>query len=274
MKTLVIVSLFVLFFFASAQRLKGLLIVANERNNTVSFVNVETKHIISTVYSGKSPKDIALSPDHKYAAVSNYEESSITILDCISKTVMKRHKMLECSDPYGLRFMDQKHILVACRKEGVLIMKEWYTGNIIRRIPIKPLNPEHLIINKEKTRAYVTDRQKGEISAIDLTMRKRIKNIHSGSGAQGLALTEDGTDLWIANMNDNTVSIFDAYDLRLKEKLKTGRNPTRVKFTRDGKACVSCSGDDRLWIFDSQSKRKIQEIGFSKFFIVRINMKR
>ena len=69
-----------------------------------------------------------------------------------------------------------------------------------------------------------------------------------------------------AKFSENSINVFDIQDMRLKDRLHTGKGPFRVKFAEPNLAIVTNHDGDTCWIFDTNTKRKLREIHFGLSF--------
>src|SRR5690606_35650939 len=68
------------------------LLVANKHSNTLSFVNPKTRNVDTTISTGLNPHEIVLTPDHRYAYLSNYAPpgNTITVIDLAKRQHVKQ----------------------------------------------------------------------------------------------------------------------------------------------------------------------------------------
>jgi YVTN family beta-propeller protein len=69
--------------------------------------------------------------------------------------------------------------------------------------------PRSVVINPNKTFAYVTNQASGTVSVIDLGSQAKTTDIQVDGEPYGIALTPDGARAYVANSASNTVSVID-----------------------------------------------------------------
>jgi len=94
-----------------------------------------------------------------------------------------------------------------------------------------------------------------------------VTNVPAGRGSEGFDVSPDGRELWVANAQDNTITIIDVAGKKAVETLPiSAKGANRLKFTLDGKhvlvsglGAVS-NGAPNLVVFDSFSRKEIRRI--------------
>jgi len=88
-----------------------------------------------------------------------------------------------------------------------------------------------------------------------------VGDVATGKGAEGVAVTPDGKEVWVANREANTISVVDAATLKVAATIQAGEFPIRVKFTPDGRrAIVSFTGSGDVGVFDRASRSLVKKI--------------
>src|SRR5437868_14495881 len=92
--------------------------------------------------------------------------------------------------------------------------------------------------------------QKVEIPPQNLTLRK-LQYETPDTLTHGLALTPDGSELWVSSLLDDSMYIYDVKAKKITGRVATGEGPNWIVFTPDGKhACVSNTDTDDVSIID------------------------
>lgn len=242
--------------------------VCNSRNNTVSMVNLSNNKVIHVFKTGKGPSQIAVTKNNRYAVTSNYysEPATLTVLDLKNKKVVKNIEISPFRTPLGIHFVDNEQLLVNCQNSSKLLILNLTTFGIIKTLDVTPIKPMHIAVTSMGTLAFVTDRFRREIQAIDLRSSKRIKNIKtSRKGSEGVCISPDEREVYTINNEENDASIVQISTLRVISRLKTGNHPARCTFY--GKyILISNTKDGTISVFDSIDRSKVHEIKFGKFY--------
>jgi YVTN family beta-propeller protein len=121
----------------------------------------------------------------------------------------------------------------------------------------RPGDGEHSA-NTSGTKALVDERgiaASGGVSVVDLASRKEVAYIDTGLSASALALTRDGSTLFVANSNGDTVSVVDVGARKVVRQivvkpdpgLPFGSMPSALALSSDERALyVACAGNNAL----------------------------
>jgi len=86
--------------------------------------------------------------------------------------------------------------------------------------------------------AYITSNGTGEVKVIDTSTNAVVQTIATGAGPFGVAVSPDGSRVYVANQSGTTVSVFSADSatgqLSALTTITTGTAPRAVKFSADG----------------------------------------
>jgi YVTN family beta-propeller protein len=104
--------------------------------------------------------------------------------------------------------------------------------------------------------AYVANIRSGSLTVIDLSTVRKIANIPTGKGSEGLALTRDGREVWVCVRAENRIAIVDAQSLKISASIETPQMPIRVAMSADGRlAYVTCAAASALVAVDIAARK-------------------
>ena len=154
------------------------------RDGTVSAIDLASRTVVATIPVGKTPEDLAISPDGTEIIAGNQDDDSITIIDAATLQVKETVKLPAEGAPIRIRYTpDGTTVFIASRRDGAGILRmDRATRKITGRIPMTGLcvgmnfSPDHQVL-------YITDLRGGTISQVDLGSLKVLKTIETGAGA-------------------------------------------------------------------------------------------
>ena len=86
--------------------------------------------------------------------------------------------------------------------------------------------------SESRLRAYVTNFEGEKISVIDLLEQKEIAQITTGQKPHGVAIAPDGSDVFVTNEGDGTLSFIDPKEIRSLRQSKSVAIPSSSPFLR------------------------------------------
>ncbi|PZP24111.1 MAG: DUF305 domain-containing protein, partial [Kocuria rhizophila] len=94
-------------------------------------------------------------------------------------------------------------------------------------------HPAHVVADT-RGRAYASLSGADEVAVVDLANASVVERIETGAYPHGLRLSPDGTELYVANVEDGSVSVIDTANLTEAARIPVGTAPVQVGFTPDG----------------------------------------
>ena len=246
--------------------LRALLVVAQENERGVAFVNPDARKVIALTRVGWTPREVAASPDRERVFVVNYSgdqfgAGSISILSARARREVDRLDLY----PYGAF-----HGLVAGRNGVDLYVASETRRSVLRvnlashqidRTYVLPHGSPHLMaLDATETRLFVTDASSPTLFAVNLASGG-VQEARVGHGPEGVVLAPDGSALWVANRDDGTISVLDPYTLTAMGTFGVGRDPMRIAFDQDmRRAVVVNAGEGSLMVFDARTHARLATV--------------
>ncbi|MCP3981036.1 MAG: beta-propeller fold lactonase family protein [bacterium] len=239
------------------------LLVANKSDHTVDLLDPATGESRATLPTGIAPHEVAVSPSGRHAVISNYGTrdhpgSSLTVIDVKSAEVLRTINLGEHQRPHGMVWFSKKRLAVTTEGSAHLLVVDPFEGAIVVEIETAQRVSHMTAVTRKGTRAFVANIRSGSVTAIDLKLQRKLRDIRTGAGAEGIALTPNGRELWVGNRGADTLSIVDPATLEIVATLPCAGVPIRVAMTPDGsRALVSCADTGEVALFDVEQRREI-----------------
>jgi YVTN family beta-propeller protein len=252
----------------------GWLVVLNKSEATVSIVDPVSLKVVARVPTGEGPHEAITSADGKLAFVANYGTgpkpgNSISVIDLDAKKELRRVDLGALQRPHGIMFVGGKVYFTAegsyaaARYDPASDKVDWITGT-------GQAATHMIVVTPDEKKAYTANIGSNTVSVIRLgpmsppaggPPQPRVTQISVGDGPEGIDLSPDGRELWVAHRGDGGLSIIDVASDTVKEKLQVGRTPIRVKFTPDGKrVLISDAQANELVVFDAVTRKELKRI--------------
>ncbi len=183
-------------------------VVGERDSDTVSFFNAATNKLVGgPVEAGNGPTSVAITPDGKYAYVTDVVGKSVSLIE----TGLRRNvATIEVgANPFGIAITpDGKYAYVADSGSDEVTVISTATKKVVKSIPVGS-EPLGVSISPTGKFAYVTDFIDGTVEAINAeTMTVSGQPIPVGEGPVGIEFTPDGT-AYVVDEEGKEVSAID-----------------------------------------------------------------
>ena len=121
-------------------------------------------------------------------------------------------------------------------------------------------HPAHVVADTQG-RAYASLSGADEVAVVDLANASVVERIETGAYPHGLRLSPDGTELYVANVEDGSVSVIDTASLTEAARIPVGAAPVQVGFTPDSsRVYVSLRDENRVAVIDTATREVTDRI--------------
>ena len=252
--------------------LVGTLVVANKSGDSVSFIDLDSGREAARVAVGRAPHELAVSPDGRTVLVGEYgpEDAhgrTVAILDLASASVVGRIDVGPDSRPHSIAFLPGgSRAVVTLQNQDTLAVLDLASRTVVRTIPTGGRESHMVRLSPNARRAYVTSRlEEGTLSIIDLEGDSKTRVLETGAGAEGLAVTPDGREVWVLDREAGTISIVDTHRAVVVERISSRMQSNRIAISGAGEAVVTngTSGEALVQfvnVFDVASRAKRKEL--------------
>jgi len=263
------------------------LLVLEKSDNTLAIVDPVRLAIVARVPAGPDPHEVAASSDSKLAYISNYggpgsDLHTISVVDLVAQKPLQAIDLGALHSAHGLDFMGgELYFTVETNKaigryDPASERVDWVLGTGQDRT--------HMVwVSETLDRIVTSNVSSATISIIDQVSPSRsgfgppgaaprktweVTNVPAGRGSEGFDVSPDGREIWVANAQDNTVTIIDHGARKPIATLEISvKGANRLRFTPDGKYVLisglgggpSSSGPN-LAVFEASTRRETKQI--------------
>ncbi|HJY85792.1 MAG TPA: beta-propeller fold lactonase family protein [Candidatus Acidoferrales bacterium] len=275
-KSTLILAAFLPLVFARAVA-ADTLVVLNKSDHEAALVDPAAYQVVAKLPTGRGPHEVATSPDGHYAYVSNYGQfgllrqgeppkrepgNTITVLNLREGKLKTTFDLGSYTQPHGLAVSgDGSRVWVTCEGAQSVLELDAPTGKILKAWKTNQQTSHMVVPTPDEKKLYLTNIGSGSVSVINRST-DAVATIPTGAGAEGIAISPDGRQVWVANRAANTLSVMDTASDKVVASLESGgRMPIRVKFTLDGKQVwVSNARSNAVAVFDASSRHLLATI--------------
>ena len=243
------------------------LAVANKAEATVSLIDLDSGNVVATLTTGEGPHEIGISPDGRFALVTNYGTrdrggNSLTLIDIPAAVVVKTIDLGEYGRPHGVEWLDDESAAVTVEAAKALIIVDVARDKVTQSIGTGQEISHMVALDPERGRAYTANIGSGSVTVLDLGKGTRETNITTGDGAEGIAVSASGEHIWVTNRGADTITILDADTLETAGEIGSEGFPIRATATPKGQVLVTRARAGDLAIYDAATFEELRVVTF------------
>jgi len=259
--------------FATAARPRDpVLLVANKHDDTLSFIDPHTLTIVETIATGPNPHELVITPDRRFAYLSNYAPpgDTISVIDLVRRKHVKQVSTGEYTRIHGAAMApDGKHAYFTAGQTGFVVEVDTATHEATRGIPTHGDISHMVLVSRDGKRLYTANIEARNVSVIDRASGALLTQAPCGKGVEGMAFTPDGKHLWAANQTGGSITVIDLATHEPIETFDCPGMPVRIRFTDDGALALvpSWTEQGQLIVIDTKTKKEVKRIDVGRYAI-------
>jgi YVTN family beta-propeller protein len=248
-----------------------------ETDHTLRIIDTASQQTVATISLAGRPNQCAVTPDGKYVAVPIRDGDSVDIVDVSQQKIVK---VLPIKEPHNaLNTGSNRYIYVSSMGSNEIDLIDLEKMDFTSHIPAGG-RPRPYVASPDGHTMYVAVANLHGFVIVDIPGNKVIEKVEIPSEhaslrplqyetpdtlTHGLALTPDGSELWVSSLLDDSMYIYDVKAKKITGRVGTGEGPNWVVFTPDGKyACISNTDTDDVSIIDVRARREVTRVKVGK----------
>jgi len=246
----------------------GSLLVLNKSESTLAIIDPATLKVLARVPTGEAPHELTASADGRFAFVCNYGTAdrpgnTISVIDIASRKEVNRVDLGALLRPHGIAESGGK-IYFTIEGSRAVARYDPVVGRVDWTMGTGQAGTHMVVVASTSGKIYTANRDSDTVSSFDPAKGQRawkITQIAVGKSPEGIGLSPDEREVWVAHRGDGALSIIDTATDQVKQTLKVGRAPIRVKFTPDGsRVLVSDSQGSDVVVFEAATRKELKRI--------------
>jgi YVTN family beta-propeller protein len=194
---------------------------------------------IDAIYPvGSVPKVVEVTPDNKYVLAANWCSYTVSVISLDAQKVVKTIKIGRY--PRGIAISSDSKRAYVAEMGGNRIHVINLEDFTVSYIPIGS-NPRAIVLSPDNTKMYVTMNLSGKVASWNLVANKAGKSVKTGEAARSLAISADGTTMFVVNYKSDTMSKVRTSDMKVLETIKACNEPIGITYdVPTGNTWVAC----------------------------------
>ncbi|MEO7649812.1 MAG: YncE family protein [Bryobacteraceae bacterium] len=220
---------------------------------------------LAAIPIGGYPHEMDLSPDGRFAYTTDSGPmptegpggNAVAIIDLTARKKAGEIPLEKFLRPHGIDVdIVTGRVYVSTEWPDQLLALDPKTRKIVRTYETKGRTSHMVTLGPGGKFAYVSNSGSNNVAAIDLASRN-VTLIATGKRPEGSALSKDGTRLYVACRDEDTISILDTVRNVPAGEIKTGKGPSRIALTPMTGQLVYALGSGAVEIADPASRKVV-----------------
>jgi len=245
----------------------GTLVVTNMSDNTATILDIGSREVLATLETGEGPHEVATSSNGRWAVVTNYgvrgtPGNSLTVIDLESVAVVRTIDLGDYQRPHGIAFLPGDSLLVVTSEvRQVVVVVDFRTGTVVSDISTDYPASHMLALVPSGNRVYTTNVRDGNITEINPRTGETLRTIDVARFVEGIAVTPDGSAVWVGSNGDSLVAVIDVESGVLTDTIRGFGMPYRLGVSASGEfVVISDPVKGQVQIFDVATRKLLHLI--------------
>jgi DNA-binding beta-propeller fold protein YncE len=163
------------------------LLVGNKSAHTLWALDLASGEQRASFETGIGPHEVEVSPDRRFAVVSNYGErseagNSLTVIDWPAGEIARVIDLGEDTRPHGMAFLPDGRIAVTTEGSDRLLVVDIANGEVLQRIAVGGGVAHMVAASPDGRVAWVTNISAGTLEKVDLEAGRVVGTLQTGAG--------------------------------------------------------------------------------------------
>lgn len=248
------------------------LLTVHKLADSFGIYDLETGKLENEIPVGVKPHEFALTPDLRYAFVTDYGLDSysetkpggntITVVDLKDRKVTAKIETGEFRRPHGIELLPSGLFYITTEIPAAIHVLEPRQRRILRTFRITGKLPHMLVVTHDERKAWTANTASGDVSVVDLKSGKQTASIATGGVPMGFALSKDEKTLYLATRDGNEVVVIDTAKDQVTKRIPMPGQPGRLLLSADNKLLVcALIGSNEVAVVDVATGKEIKRAG-------------
>lgn len=215
--------------------------VSNEKDDTISIIDLDTMTVTDTIDVGERPRGIILSKDYSKLYICASDSDTVQVMDLATNTIIKELPSGEDPEQFALH-PNNRHLYVSNEDDALVTIVDTETSEVLAQIDVG-VEPEGMAVSPDGTMAVNTSETTNMVHWIDTEKHELVDNTLVDQRPRHVEFSKDSKLLWASAEIGATVSVIDTATRKIIKKItfeikgvhKDKVQPVGVKLSDDGR---------------------------------------
>jgi gliding motility-associated-like protein len=235
---------------------------ASTSANVFLVIDAATRAIIKKITGFSGPSSPVVTPDGQYVYVANSYGNTISKIRTSDNTLVKN--IDSKLDPNGLAISpDGTKIYSTNFNSGTVSVIDVATDELTTPITVNPY-PLYVVMGRDGKYLYISDRY-GYITIVNTQTQLIEKTIYVYGVLNGIAISPDGSRVFAANSDQNTIIVLNTATNTIAGSINTSVFPSSVSVSNDSKTLyVANFGDGTVMTYDTNTLANLSTLSLGR----------
>ncbi len=234
--------------------------VSNEKDNTLSVIDIDSLEVIDTIEVGMRPRGITFNRDFTELYICASDSDAVQVMDMAERRIVADLPSGEDPEQFALHPDDRK-LYIANEDNAVVTVVDTRERTVIAQVDVG-VEPEGMAVSPDGKWAVNTSETTNMLHWIDTESNELVDNTLVGQRPRHVEFTKDGALLWASSEIGGTVAVVNVADRQIIKTLefkipgvhRDRIQPVGIKLTDDGRyAFVALGPANHVAVVDAQS---------------------
>lgn len=237
-------------------------VVANEKSDSVSIVDLNTQTVLSTIPVGKAPRGVAVDNVLNIAVIGNSHDNSLSFIDLDNYQIISTLPVGK--EPEGIAIDSSTHkAFIVNHKDNFISVIDLTNFNATITVSVEKKSKD-VAIDPELNLTLVVNEKDHNVSIIDLNTYQVTGVIQVGHKPQAVDINPETHLGAVVSEKDNSLTVINLLN-RQTDTISVGKHPIDVAINLlDNRALVICDEDRSLLLIDLDTRAIIQSYSLNK----------
>ena len=239
--------------------------ITNEKDNTLSVIDISKRKVVKTVDIGQRPRGITMTKDGKLVLICASDDDRVEVRD--AETLKLKYHLPSGPDPELFVLSPDDSILyIANEDDAMVTVVDMNEKMIIDDIPVG-VEPEGMGLVGDGSVLVNTSETTNMAHFIDTETLEIVENVLVDARPRVAMFTPDDKEVWVSSEIGGTVKVINPNSKEVTHTIgfeipgvnEESIQPVGVRHTKDGKyTFVALGPANRIAVIDQKSKEVIK----------------